>query len=707
MTGFPSRSIRQKTKERETRSLRKNIKEIWEMKKILSLILALTVVLCALPFGTVTVNAEISGDYIYSVSNGKATITGYKISIGRSITIPSTLGGYPVTSIGSSAFYNCSLASVTIPNSVTSIGSSAFCDCCSLTSVTIPNSVTSIGSSAFGGCRSLTYVKIGYSVTSIGSSVFNNCSSLTYITVDSYNNVYSSLNGVLFNKNKTTLICYPAGITAASYTIPDSVTSIGDSAFSSCGKLNSVTIPDSVTSIGGTVFSNCSSLNKVNITDLAAWCNIDFGSSDSNPLYYAKNLYINGILATNITIPDSITKIKDFVFSGCSSLTYITIPDNVISIGVYAFNNCSSLTSVTIPDSVISIEYGAFQYCGALTTITIPNNVISIGVSAFENCSSLTSITIPNSVTIIDVATFYNCTLLTSVKIPNSVESINNYSFYDCNSLNSVTIPKSVTSIGDSAFYECNNIEDVYYEGNAEDWEKITIAYGNDPLLNATIHFNSSGITPNIESVAITSFPTKTTYIENEEDLDLSGGILTVYYEGGTTQDIDLSTLDVTGFDNSVLGEQTLTVKYDDFSAQFKVNVVMKPVAFVAISKTPDKVEYKIGDSLDLKGAKLALVYPEGGFKEFDITADMVSGFDASKAGVQFITVNYRGFEAFFRITVFDCDFNDDGIVNAQDLAQLKTVLLQNSDDNNFDLNNDGKINILDLIRIKKLIAND
>ena len=221
-----------------------------------------------------------------------------------SVTIPDS-----VTSVGAYAFLGCtSLTSVTIPNSVTSIGGCAFDECWSLTSVTIPDSVTSIGDSAFASCTSLTSVTIPDSVTSIGGGAFAWCTSLTGIWVTEGNSHYSSdASGVLFSKDKTTLVQYPGAF--AAYAIPDSVTSIGAGAFGGCTSLTSVTIPDSVTSIG------------------------------------------------------------QHAFNGCRSLTSVTIPDGVTSIGAYAFSECSSLTSVTIPDSVTSIGDGAFASCTSLTDV--------------------------------------------------------------------------------------------------------------------------------------------------------------------------------------------------------------------------------------------------------------------------------------------------------------------------------------------------
>ena len=281
------------------------------------------------------------GDLYYNLDAANQTAeVAMNSSASREIIIPSSVTynsvTYSVTSIGWGAFKSCSsLTSVTIGNSVTSIGAYAFSACISLTSVTIPNSVTSIGEGAFMHCRGLTSVTIGNSVTSIGNSAFYGCSGLTSVT------------------------------------IPNSVTSIGAEAFRNCTSLTSVTIPNSVTSIGEYAFYNCSGLTSVNITDIAAWCNIVFSSDNSNPLYYAEHLYVNDVEVNNLVIPEGVTSIGAYAFSGCSGLTSVTIPNSVTSIGNYAFEDCSALTSVTIPNSVTSIGYGAFYECRGLTSVTI------------------------------------------------------------------------------------------------------------------------------------------------------------------------------------------------------------------------------------------------------------------------------------------------------------------------------------------------
>ena len=274
----------------------------------------------------------------------------YGCSSLTSVTIP-----HGVTSIGGAAFWGCSsLTSVTIGNSVTSIGEWAFSDCSSLTSVTIPDSVTSIGDCAFYGCISLTSVTIGNGVTSINDS-FSGCVSLKNFTVSESNSAYSSKDGVLFNKNKTKLVAYPAGKTNTSYTIPNSVSEIKEWAFSDCSDLTNVTIPNSVSKISYGTFWGCSSL-------------------------------------TSVTIPTSVKSIDGYAFEYCSSLTSVTIPNSVTSIGEWAFSDCSSLTSITIPNSVSKISYGTFECCENLKSVTIPTSVKSIDGRAFSLCDSLSDI---------------------------------------------------------------------------------------------------------------------------------------------------------------------------------------------------------------------------------------------------------------------------------------------------------------------------
>ena len=579
--------------------------------------------------------------------------------------------------------------SYAIPNSVTRIDDLAFSDCRSLTSITIPDGVTSIDDSAFYGCSSLTSVTIPSSVTSIGSAVFSGCDKLTQINVDTANTVYSSENGVLFDKNKTKLIRYPEGKADASYAIPNSVTSIGDWAFENCSSLTSVTIPnsvtsidwwafadcssltsitipDSVTSIGDRAFFNCDSLASVYISDIASWCGIAFDDSDSNPLGSGASLYLNGKLVTDLVIPAGVTSIGDYAFYGCSSLTRITIPDSVTSIGRYAFSGCSSLTSVTIPNSVTSIGWRAFWYCSSLTSITIPNSVTSIGGEAFRSCDSLTSVTIGNSVTSIGDDAFSGCSSLTSITIPNSVTRIDDSAFAYCNSLTSITIPSRVTSVGHYAFCGCSSLKDVYYSGTQEQWEKIGIGVYNDYLTNATIHYGSSAPAANARAMRAPAAPAaqNTVYTATAQNA-VPGELYMLYaFSSGT----DLSSLEYVAqlraessevkfrYIPRNLGDLNVVIvgKFGDSSVQEPVEPEYGVERLELIS-LPAKTEYDYLSSpiVRLKGLRLKAVYSDGAEKEItDIKSITASKVDTSKLGDQEITLTYEGVSIQITVTV-------------------------------------------------------
>ena len=341
-----------------------------KLNKITSVLLSAIMVIGIFSIIPFAAGAETSGSFEYSVlDDGTASIKKYIDNGSKTVDIPSTIDGYKVTEIGDDAFYDCTgltsvtipssvkrieydafegctgLTSVTIPSSVTEIGDSAFAGCTGLKSVTIPNSVTEIGNIAFFGCTSLKSVTIPSSVTEIGIDAFGGCTGLKSITVDKNNKNYTSVEGVLFNKNKTKILGYP-NAKGSSYVIPSSVTEIGYSAFYGCTGLKSVTIPSSVKKIGDSAFAGCTGLKSV-------------------------------------TIPNSVTEIGNYAFAGCTGLKSVTIPSSVKKIGYRAFFGCTGLKSVTIPNSVKEISDSAFFGCTGLKSVTIPSTVTEIGNNAF------------------------------------------------------------------------------------------------------------------------------------------------------------------------------------------------------------------------------------------------------------------------------------------------------------------------------------
>ena len=402
-----------------------------------------------------------------------------------------------VTSIGDNAFSWCaSIQSIVIADSVTSIGNNAFYACLSLQSIVIPDSVTAIGDNPFDSCSNIEVhlspnpnfsiindllidsagrlisclnrsenVVIPNSVTSIGNSAFSSCSSLKGVIIPES---VTSIGNEAFNQCKS----------LQSIVIPDSVTSIGDNAFNKCRSLQSIVIPDSVTSIGDDAFYECKSLQSIVIPNSVT-------SIGNNAFYECESL-------ESIVIPDSVTSIGDSAFRWCESLESIVIPDSVTSIGNYAFSSCKSLKSIVIPASVTFIGDNAFCECKSLQRLVIAASVISIGKNPFYGCpnikvhlfhNSISSIindllidsagrlisclnrsenvVIPNSVTSIGDSAFMWCESLESIVIPDSVTSIGDSAFYACKSLKSIVIPDAVTSIGDYAFGGCSSLESI------------------------------------------------------------------------------------------------------------------------------------------------------------------------------------------------------------------------------------------------------
>jgi hypothetical protein len=450
-------------------------------------------------------------------SDGSLNIEQYT-GPGGAIVIPNTTNGLPITSIGNLAFFNIStIASVTVGTNVGSIGDQAFSDS-SLTSITLPASVTNISFNSFQTCFSLTNIVVATnnpdfssaagvlfdqnqttllqypngkagsyavpaSVTDIGVDAFFEstrltsvdlssnvsiisdyafwvCPAVTNFTVATNNLWFSSVAGVLFDKNQDILIAYPAGNAATSYVMPNTVTYIGMDAFFGAANLINVTLGTNVSIVGAFAFGDCYAL-------------------------------------AGISFPDSVTVISGVAFSECSSLANIAIGTGVTNIQYQAFVGCSGITTITVAagnPAFVSVNNVLFssnltmlvQYPtgSSATSYTIPNSVTNVTSFAFMEAYNLASITLDTNLQSIGDSAFQQCYSLTSITIPNSVTNLGFSVFYDDFDLTNAVIGSGLTSIGFGVFDNCYNMPGIYFMGDAPamnsdvfDGDNTTIVY--------------------------------------------------------------------------------------------------------------------------------------------------------------------------------------------------------------------------------------
>lgn len=403
----------------------------------------------------------------------------YTSTDGKTINLQ-TVNGFGATVISHN--YDYGYGSIRFDGDITTIPDNAFNGCSTLVSITLPSKLEKIGNFAFQSCSALVGVDFPSTLRTIGNYAFSRCSTLDSIA------------------------------------LTDGITTIGNNAFNGCSEITNVSIAPTVATIGEGAFGECPKLIGVHISSIEAWCNIAFSDAASNPLSSAKFFYLEGGEITKLTIPATITEIKNYAFcggfdaseiilhsginrigtsafAGCtgkltvncnipnsdskdngafvgSKFSEIVVGEGVKYIGGYAFSGCSTIRSITLPESLLLIGNYSMKGCEGITSLTIPQNIKRCGKGAFEGCSALCELHISDLTSwfgiLFEDATanpthivkgFYlNGTKVSHIEVPQSITKIGNYALYNCQSLNSITLHNAITEIGNSALAGCNGL---------------------------------------------------------------------------------------------------------------------------------------------------------------------------------------------------------------------------------------------------------
>lgn len=549
-------------------------------KRLLSMILALSMMLTILPVNAITAlaaNDSCGANLTYKLTSNTDDPDTYTLTIGGEgamydysssyITVPwnaqksgitsvviedgvtsigdkafedcsalkSVSGMKGVTSLGKWAFYKCtSLESFVIPSGVTSIPDCLFYDCSKLNSVTIHDQVTSIGSAAFFGCSTLKTLSIPNSVKTIGYYAFGACNKLETINIpDGVTEIPSRAFSSCYALKKLDIPqsvtkigsgafdhCTSLGMdSGGTIAIPANVTAIGSEAFRGCSALTSLTLPQTVTSIGDTAFQGCSNLKTINIPS-------GVKSIEHDTFRGCEKL-------KDVTIPANVTSIENSAFEACKTFKNIKIPEGVTTIGTEAFMDCTQLETVVIPSTATNIYDSAFKNCPQLKSLVFPIGTTQIRTSVLSGCENLESVTIPEGVTGIGINAFYGCSQkLNSVKLPSTLQTIGYSAFYDCDQLSEITIPKSVTSIGQSAF------------GSSTKLKSVMLAKDSVPTIAKYAFFKSFGTKTKIYYPDYKAGWIAQNAAEKITDLKTDGVTISI---GGDSKDVDICYLcDVT-----------------------------------------------------------------------------------------------------------------------------------------------------------------
>ena len=529
------------------------------MKKILCVVLALSMVMCIVP--------NVFAEDVIAEGKCGDNVT-WKI-VGDTLTFS---GSGAMDEFIDMAWYSYrnDIYNVVIEEGITYLSHELLCGLKWFSSVKIPDSVTSVGVLIFSNCTGLETVEIGKGLKSITPSAFSNCRNLEEIIVSPENENLASAGGVLFNKDKTNLIYFPngwfdkenIGENEGNYTIPDTVTEITDGALN--GKLylkNFYTNENSAYTAENGVLFNKDKTELVRYPSGNERSTYIIPESVQNiyesAFSYAENL-------ADVTLPQNISKLADNTFSYCTNLKSIEIPKNVTEIGSYAFSDCSNLEKAVLHDGIVALGSGVFSQCGALKYADIPKNLTEIPSSAFSGCASLKNIKLPGSVKTVAFSAFQRCTSLTEIDIPQSVTLINSSAFEDCESLKTVTFRNSgvvqfytfsgcpnLTRVnifsdsiiiwGDTFYDEKEKTKDIYFAVSADEVvteredNKVCIEdlAENGGIKNVRLHYN----TPCTVS-SVTENERKATVSVNAKNIDAQSKVTVGFYKNGALSDI-------------------------------------------------------------------------------------------------------------------------------------------------------------------------
>ncbi len=494
----------------------------------------LTAGMTAIPDNILSV--QLNHGYVETINiPSAATAIGTMAFYGQNNLKTVNFNGSKITKIGSGAFAECGMTQISIPDTVTTIESNAFENCSKLTSLALPKNLNSYGFRAFAGCSSITSITIPRKVVSANGFAFEDCIGLTEVTFEDGMTAIPAAALQNMEKGNITTINIPASVTSIGekafscqsalknvkfaagsklttienevfyktgiegIDLPDTVTTIGSSAFCECSALENIDLPSSLTTLGYMAFGSCTALTSMLIPKKVSTCGgyvfnkcngiteVTFEEGMTRIPDNILSVTENGGFVERVTIPSSVTEIGENAFVNQITLKNVIIKtDKLVTIGYNAFYN-TGIEQISLPDSVKTIGYSAFANCVNLTGITLPSSLETLGYNAFYKCSGLTSITIPKNVKESGGSVFVGCTGLETVTFESGMETIpqDMLNGYENSYVRYVVLPSTIKTIKRNAFYNNKNIQIVYYTGSKESKKKITIEDGNDDLKNA------------------------------------------------------------------------------------------------------------------------------------------------------------------------------------------------------------------------------